>query len=290
VPPLRSFRPESGYTETRRLERNEWTDISTVSVGNGSGTLDAKLCQVGGLNQNYTSAAGTSYHIQIEDRGPLTDRLSEELIRRVNIVVYANYGEATARIVYSRDHDYPDLRTAEHNAHIQREIKTLAGLAKEIIEEREQAQLRYIKRLLRAYHRTKDARHKAELDAQNALFPFLVSRAWAQIKEEKEKDSGGVRALENQPAARVYPLDAELRSTVMEIERMIQEVGRDLHRLKKEGSADDILLQTYRKLVSRAEESLDGRLPSQFNVRRLELTRQSLMTTWRQVRSRLKQQ
>jgi hypothetical protein len=29
-------------------------------------------------------------------------------------------------------------------------------------------------------------------------------------------------------------------------------------------------------------------LPSEFNVRRLELTRDGLMTTWRQVKSRLK--
>src|SRR4029453_19018822 len=35
-----------------------------------SGSLDKKLCQVGGVNQNYTSAAGTLYHIQIEDLGP----------------------------------------------------------------------------------------------------------------------------------------------------------------------------------------------------------------------------
>ena len=28
-----------------------------------------------GLNQNYTSATGTLYHIQVEDRGPVLDRL-----------------------------------------------------------------------------------------------------------------------------------------------------------------------------------------------------------------------
>ena len=38
------------------------------------GTLDRKLCQVVGLNQNYTSQAGTPYHVQIEDRGPVGHR------------------------------------------------------------------------------------------------------------------------------------------------------------------------------------------------------------------------
>ena len=254
--------------------------------------LDAKLCQVGGLNQNYTSAAGTPYHIQIEDRGPVLDRVSETVVRRVNVVVYANYGEANARIVQGRDHDYTDLRTQEHNAFIQQEIKNLAGDARGEIEEREQSLLRRTKHLLRAYHRSKDAQHKQELDALNALFPYLVSRAWAELKEEKQQKELTTGALDvvldEQLEARVYPLDAELRATVIEIERMISEVGQDLRRLKEDGRADDILMQTYRKLVARAEESLNGRLPSQFNVRRLELTRQSLLMTWRQVRSRLK--
>jgi len=253
--------------------------------------LDAKLCQVGGVNQNYTSSAGTSYHVQIEDRGPIIDRVSEAPVRRVNVVVYANYGEANARIVYGRDHDFPDVRTAGHNAEIQQQIQSLAVQARGVIEEREQGQLRHIKQLIRVYHHTRDAAHKQELDALNALFPYLVSRAWAQLKEEKEQKevaTAALRPADGQPAARVYPLDSELRATVIEIERMIQEVGQDLQRLKQAGSADDILMQTYRKLVSRAQETLDGRLPSQFNVRRLELTRQSLMTTWRQVKSRLK--
>src|SRR5436190_16095080 len=34
------------------------------------GGLLRHLCQVTGLNQNYTSRVGTPYHVQIEDRGP----------------------------------------------------------------------------------------------------------------------------------------------------------------------------------------------------------------------------
>jgi hypothetical protein len=58
--------------------------------------------------------------------------------------------------------------------------------------------------------------------------------------------------------------------------------------LKGQGRADDILLQTCRKLVVRAKESLAGRDSSDFSARRLDMTRNSLMTTWRQVKSRLR--
>jgi len=121
----------------------------------GSGPLDRKLCQVGGLNQNYTSSSGTLYHIQIEDRGPLMDVVSEQEVRRVNLVVYANYGEANARIVHSRDHDYPDVRSQEHNRFIQQRIQELAVEARATIEEKEQRQVLRIKCLIREYYHTK---------------------------------------------------------------------------------------------------------------------------------------
>ena len=77
--------------------------------------LARHLCQVVGLNQNFTSKVGTPYHVQIEDRGPLLDAASEQWVRRVNVIVYANYGEPNARIIHGRDHDFPDVRTQEHN-------------------------------------------------------------------------------------------------------------------------------------------------------------------------------
>ena len=95
-------------------------------TGGGSGPLDRKLCQVVGLNQNYTSATGTLYHIQVEDRGPVLDRVSEMEVRRVNMIVYANYGEPNARIIHGRDHDVPDVRTAAHNAFVSGRIQELA--------------------------------------------------------------------------------------------------------------------------------------------------------------------
>lgn len=264
----------------------------------GSGPLDPRLCQVVGLNRNYTSASGTPYHIQIEDRGPVVDRVTEESVRRVNLVIYANYGEANARILYGQDHDFPDVRSQEYNRFIEQQIQEIAGQAKAVIEEREQREVFRIKCLIRDYYRTRDEAAKKEFEEANTLFPFLFSRAWRELKAQKVADvEPEPRELppkelppeEEQRAEEVfYPLDPELREHVIEIERMVIELGQDLQRLRAQGNADDILLQTCRKLVSRAKESLSGREPSEFNARRLDMTRNSLLTTWRQVKSRLK--
>src|SRR6187200_1504340 len=101
------------------------------------GALDRKLCQVVGTNQNYTSSSGTFYHIQVEDRGPVMDRVTETEVRRVNVIVYANYGEPNARIIYGRDHDFEDTRTQEHNRFIEAQIKDLVAEARSIIEDKE---------------------------------------------------------------------------------------------------------------------------------------------------------
>src|SRR5574341_1618683 len=79
------------------------------------GILDRGRCQVVGLNDNHLSTSGTPYHVQIEDRGPVLDRLTDKEVRRVNLIVYANYGEANARIIHGQDYDFPDVRTPEHN-------------------------------------------------------------------------------------------------------------------------------------------------------------------------------
>src|SRR5262245_56468135 len=88
--------------------------------------LTRNLCQVVGVNQNYTARSGTPYHVQVEDRGPVVDRISEEEVRRVNVIIYANYGEANARIIHGRDHDFEDVRTAAHNQLIETKVKELA--------------------------------------------------------------------------------------------------------------------------------------------------------------------
>src|SRR4029453_1607104 len=147
--------------------------------------LEKHLCQVVGLNQNYTSAAGTLYHIQIEDRGPVTDRVSEKEVRRLNVIVYANYGEPNARIIHGRDHDYPDVRTHEHNRYIVQRIQELAHEARATVEDREQRQVFQIKCLIYQYYRTKSESIKKEFEEINALSPFLFSRAWHEIRQER---------------------------------------------------------------------------------------------------------
>jgi hypothetical protein len=257
--------------------------------------LDRRLCLVGGVNQNYTSGTGTFYHVQIEDRGPVVDRLSEREVRRVNVIIYANYGEPNARIVHGSDHDFDDIRTQEHNRHIEQKIGELATGARAIIEDKERRQISRIKALIREYYITKSEETKKEFEAANLTFPFLFSRAWTELKKERPAaapppPSGpdiepGIDVLAEEV---LYPLDAELREQVIEIERVIIQLGLDLQRLKAQGGADDILLQTCRKLVARAKDGISGREPSEFNSRRLDMTRNSLLTTWRQVRSRLK--
>jgi len=261
------------------------------------GTLDRQLCRVGGLNQNYASPSGTQYHIQIEDRGPVVDPVLETEVRRVNVIVYANYGEPNARIIHGRDHDFPDLRTHEQNRVVEQRIKALALDARAVIEEAEDRQVRRIKALVSEYHRTRDETIKKEFEEANATFPFLFSRAWSELRQERARPAaaGGVvvaqpaaaAPVEEIPAEVVYPLDSTLREQVLEIERMLEELSRDLESLRARGGADDILIQTCRKMASRAEESLRRQDGSDFNSRRLEMTRSSLLTTWRQVRGRL---
>jgi hypothetical protein len=284
---------------------------ASEGAGGGGGALDRHLCQVVGVNVNYLSTSGTPYHIQIEDRGPVLDRVSEKEVRRVNVIVYANYGEANARIIHGQDHDYPDLRTHGHNQFVQQRIQEIGQEARHIIEDKEQRQVFRIKCLIRDYYRTKDEATKREFEEANGLYPFLFSRAWRELKNQRAAgaEAAAEAALiadvieppvpvveapaphppEEEPPAEVhYPLDPVLRDQVMEIERLIIAVGRDLGRLRVGGGADDILLQTCRKLVTRAKESLSGKEPSDFTARRLEMTRNSLHQTWRQIRSRLR--
>jgi len=268
------------------------TGVGAGSADSGQGgQLEKQRCQVGGLNLNYLSPSGTRYHVQVEDRGPVLDVVAEELVRRINVVVYTNYGEPNARIIHGADHDLPDVRTHEHNRVVAQKVKEVAEGARRIVDEKEQRQVMRIKCLIREYYYTKEDGAKKEFEQANALFPFLFSRAWAELKQEQARS--GVKVVPASegvapPADVVYPLDPELRERVLEIERVVRGLGQDVEALRARGLADDILLQTCRKLVTRAEESICKPTPSDFTVRRLEMMRSSLTTTWRQVRSRLK--
>jgi hypothetical protein len=261
--------------------------------------LPRHRCQVGGLNQNYVSETGTLYHIQIEDRGPVMDPISEEMVRRVNLIVYANYGEPNARIILGRDHDFADLRTPEQNREVERRIKGLAMEARRVVEQKERSRIARIKSLVREYHATKSEEAKREFEEANATYPFLFSKAWLELKQETSRPVDAAPAPVPSPPPPepdngmpeedvVYPLDPEMRERVIEIERILGQLHQDIETLRSRGGADDILLQTCRKLMARAQESICGREPSEFNSRRLEVTRNSLTTTWKQVQSRLK--
>jgi hypothetical protein len=276
-------------------------DQSLGGVGHGTPpVLAPHLCKVGGLNQNYVSASRTQYHVQIEDRGPLIDRVSESPVRRVNLIIYANYGEPNARIVYGHDYDWDDIRTPDYNRQIEERIKELSYAAREIIDEREARMVERIKGLIRRYYHTKDEGAKKEFEEANALHPFLFSRAWVELKKEREERAQSKATVAPSPVPDVlgagvptpddvlYPLDPELRERVIEIERLISDIAGGVEKLRARGAADDILVQTCRKLVLRAREIIAGREPSEITTRRLDNTRQSLLTTWRQIQFRLK--
>jgi hypothetical protein len=217
--------------------------------------------------------------------------VSERELRRVNVIVYANYGEANAQIVHGRDHDYPDIRTHAHNTFIKSRVADLAAEARRVIEETEQREVMRIKCLIREYYITKSEAVKKEFEEANIVFPFLFSRAWSELKMERAT-APPPAAVAAAPAPVASPTpsgpEAELAESFAELDRIIAEIEEDLLSLKAAGKADDILMQTCRKLIARAQETIAGREGSGFTARRLEMTRNSLMTTLRQVKSRLK--
>ncbi len=253
-----------------------------------------------GLNKNLSSRTGTPYHLQVEDRGPVFDEATEEWVRRVNVIAYANYGEPTARIVFGKDHDLQDLRTHEHNRTVAQAIQDLAAQAREALEEKEARQIARVKSLLERYYRTRDEAAKREFEEANRLFPLVFARAFQELKASRplasepaalpaavaSPQTGASPAAE--PEEVVYPLDETQRALVLEIERVSDELRRDLRALKEKGGADDILQATCAKLLARAKESLTRRDSSaEFAARYLDMTRGSLVTAYRQVRARL---
>jgi hypothetical protein len=152
--------------------------------------LERRLCQVVGRNRNHQSASGTLYHLQVEDLGPMVDRATGLQVRRVNFVVYANYGEGNAQIVYDRNYDFADIRTASHNRQIEEQIQSILEGAPAIVEEIERREIGRIKALVREYYYTRNDAAKQGFEAANGAFPFLFSRAWRELKAEQSSPSG----------------------------------------------------------------------------------------------------
>jgi hypothetical protein len=248
-----------------------------------------------GFNRNHSSATGTPYHLQVEDRGPVFDEATESWVRRVNVIAYANYGEPTARIVFGKDHDLPDVRTHEHNKVVAQRIQELAAEVRQLLEDREERQIVRLKGVLERYYRTRDEAAKREFEEANRLYPLVFARAFQELKASRALTEALAPAAAAEPAAAalendevVYPLDETQRALVLEIERVSAELQRDLLALKARGAADDILQATCAKLLARAKESLTRRDGSaDFAARYLDMTKNSLVTAYRQVRARL---
>ena len=227
------------------------------------GDLDRQRCQVGGLNQNYTSSAGTLYHIQIEDLGPVVDRVTEprsggSTSSSTPTTASPTPGSSTAATTTSRT-SAPTSTTRPSRGG----SRSWRRRAREVIEEKERKQVARIKGLIREYYLTKTDKAKRAFEEANGLFPFLFSRAWSELKREKAAADRGPRRPPRPRRSRcpedvLYPLDAALRERVIDIERLIHAIGEDLGRLKAAGKADDILIQTCRKLTRRAQEALAG--------------------------------
>jgi hypothetical protein len=279
-------------------------------------TLDPQRCRVGGLNKNYVSSAGTACHVQVEDYGPIVDRATEEYVRRVNLIVYANYGSPEARIVFGRDSDYPDVRTLEYNAVIQEQMNQLLVQAQATVEEMEQRELVLIRTSLGNRRQASDDELRAEFKECATLYPALFKRALTELRAYQARQGTLPAATAPAPAPQaaapeaeappapepvpepvaspgvpasetVYPLDPETRRRVIEIEGLIVKLGQDFMRLKAYGLADDILLQRCKKLVDQARDEISRRRGGEMQSRLLDMTLDNLAKMWRQVRSQL---
>ena len=221
------------------------TPIDEDKVAGEGSLLPRHLCRVMGFNMNHSSRSGTLYHLQVEDRGPIFDEAAEEWVRRLNVIAYANYGEPTARIVYGKDHDLPDTRTHEHNRLVAQRIQELAAEVPQVLEEKEERQIGRVKKLLERYYRTRDDEAKREFEEANRLYPLVFARAFQELRASRTLSieaiaaavavaapSSGSAGGGGEPEDVVYPLDTQQRELVLEIERVAEELQRDLSALK----------------------------------------------------------
>jgi hypothetical protein len=262
----------------------------------GDRALEPQRCRVGGLNQNYVSSAGTPCHIQIEDYGPVVDRASLQEVRRVNLIVYGNYGTPAARITYGHDFDYPDVRTAEYNQTIQQQMSQLVVQAQATIEQMEQRELTLLRTSLANRRSLSEAELRDEFEDCAQLYPTLFERAlneWRTKRAREEPPAAPVVPDEMpaspglSPTETVYPEEQGPLRRVIEIESLIAKLGQDFMRLKAQGRADDLLLQRCRKLVDQARASISRGQTGDVHERLLEMTLDNLAKTWRHVRAQL---
>lgn len=275
------------------------------------GTLDPSLCRIGGLNQNFATSCGTPCHVQVEDYGPVVDRGSEQEVRRVNVIVYAMYGTPSARIVFGRDFDYPDVRTHDYNRTIKEQMHELVAQAQAETEQMEQRELTCMRAWMAGRNGEDDATLREEFREFAELYPAVFKRVLAERKAgaktatavaapvKPEAPVAPPPAPARAPAAApvppptpaagdvLYPLDAERRRRVIEIEGVIARLDQDFRRLKSHGLADDLLQQRCRKLIEHARECISSHHTGTTDLRILDIALDNLGKTWRQIRSLL---
>jgi len=264
-------------------------------------TLDRALCRVGGLNHNFKSSSGTPCHVQIEDYGPVVDRTSEQEVRRLNVIVYAGYGTPKARIVFGRNFDYPDVRTRDYNATIKDQMGELVVQAQAELEQLEQRELQCMRVWFTGRGADSDETLHEEFQEFHELYPSVFKRALGELRSGRipmapiapaapaaKREPAPPPLPPTAPADIAYPMDAERRRRVIEIEGMISKLGEDLGRLKAQGGAYDLLVQRSDRLVQKARMTLGARHSSEdVDMRLLDITLDNLAKLSRQVRSLL---
>ena len=285
--------------------------------GPSDGGLARHLCQVVGLNQNLRFEGRDS--LPHPDRRPRAGgriAVLESEVRRVNVIVYANYGEPNARIIYGRDNDFDDRRSQEHNRFIAAEIGRLSLGRRRSSSRRRRAGWRGSRPTIREYHQTKSEEAKKAFEEANTLLPVRVlagldgaeagegtpaADRTRRLRPGPSPTAGGgpPEAFGRPPRRRATESGGGLRgrlspripscaSASSRSSASWSSSWRDLDRATRPRAASTTSCSRPAASSSRgpARASTTARPPT-YTTSRLEMTRNSLMTTWRQVQSRL---
>jgi hypothetical protein len=177
-------------------------------------------------------------------------------------------------------------------------MQELLEAARHTIETHEERQLLLVRTIIRERATMGSEAARQAFEEFRELYPFLASRA---LNEAREEERRGLQAAPAVPTPAegldphghaletvTYPLDAEMRRLVLDIENVIVRLGHDFLYLKAAGKTDDVLFQACKRLVTRARRAISGQEASDYNVRRLEMTLDGLVKVWMTgVRSRL---
>ena len=267
------------------------TPIDDDNPASDASLLPRHLCRVMGFNKNHSSRTGTLYHLQVEDLGPIFDEATEAWVRRLNVIAYANYGEPTARIVLRQG-----PRPAGH-AHSRAQPRRRAahprpggrGGARPRGEGRTTGRSREEPARALLPH----ARRRRQAGVRGSE-PALPARLRARLPgAQGEPNPRRPKCRLRRP--RLHPSKRwSIRSTRTSASSCSRSsawatsCGATCRRSRRAGPPTTSCRPPARKLLARAKESLTrSDSPSEFAARYLDMTRNSLVTAYRQVRARL---